>query len=1704
MKRRFLSILLSLIMIVTCLPLSIVHAFSDGEQPDAKTTPTISVENAYAKAGTTVDVNINISNNSGIAGARITIAYDAGLTLTDAVSGAVFETLDYTRPGNYSSPCNFNWDSENAVATDDGTILTLTFAVADNASVDDNLTIDVSYVYGDIYDVDLNSILVNMESGYIDVIDYIYGDVNDDGTVNGKDVTLIRRHNAGGYDVTINEAAADVNCDGTINGKDVTIIRRYIAGGYGIELPIVPPVGCNHNMEHIEEMPATCTEDGNIEYWLCTVCGKYFSDADGSHEITQASTIIPATGHSFSEEWTFDSTYHWHASTCGHDNVVTDRAEHSFDSEGICTVCGYSNNTPDPSKPYRIDFRLIEYNANQGDDYIGTQAIDNSANETHVYFSATETFELVPISCPGYEFLGWYTPDGERMTSVPVGTNHDLILYARWSEITYNITYRVYLSPVGAITEDRYLHYTVSKGLQDLPNPTINNYEFLGWYKDDGTEVTRIPVGTTGDIVLNAYWTSFRNMAKAVDHIGDPTVIVDNVNGRIYFAYELGTIENVPISDAIWTIQGVSGIEQLLSTTVSTTITQTRADEIAEIISNTTVDSNTWRLSEDWNDTIHIDEGWAQQHGMTVEEAETILKGDSNTYSLTTSNGGSNTSTSNTGTTTVTYDSRNDETGIGATYNEETSASYHYNEHETDTLNTSLKTSLGVKAGCDLAGVEAGIEAGIETGQEWGYDEGIEIGGKTSSEFSGSANQNLHTGTDTTTVDTHTNSSVSSWNNSETSEHTQSASQSNTVSQTLSDVLSSTYNIGQSYIHGSSQSSEQGFSNSNSYSVNSATTFTYATSETVTTTRTYSTDGKSDGWYRLVIAGRVHVFGVVGYDVASKSYFVYTYSIMEDETYDFLDYSPYSSFDDNDDFAALPFEVPYDICEYVHEMTLETEGLLFRTNTNAGTATVIGYTGTDEEVHIPSFYSNGGYAYKVTGISESAFAGKDIRAIILSEYIDVIPDNAFKNCTSLESVFGRFTQIGSEAFSGCANLSEIELSSYITYVGEDAFLGVPQVTLYALNQTTALYKAYKLHPDVESFEQLKSFARDLTQTAAASILSSGADSMVLDLSPAISGTIFSLNVPSIDRFELLGGKNSYPDMLLNSEAGTTVLRNTTIADCTRIPLVIASDNIILDTVSVTSPSFALLAKSQNVNITMVRDNVLASESGNAVVCKDPTLISEISTRATVGVLDVSGNMYVCGAPPITGSEYLDVTNGEIIYIGDDQFSSLIRGCFTVNFNANGGDVATASKDIEFGAVYGELPVPTRATYDFVGWFTEAEGGTMITEDTVSTAIYDQTLYAHWELKQYTVYFNANGGSCETVSFPAIIGCAPVSLPTPTRTGFTFVGWFTLASSWGTQVTLENWNSVIGSMDPVTLVNNGLTLYAMWSVNSYTVSWSTGTGYSITVNRVSSPNAGASTNTLSNGATVYYGDVLTVTYTPATGYSIATHGATSITVTGNIDSSTIYATASANSYTYNIVYRSANGTSLGSTTITRTWGTTVTVTAPDKSSQGYTTPASQTVTWDSTTPKTITFTYGVTSVGFTTKTGTIDTSPKLSYSARLEYQNRTATSVQVRVVWTTTIGAGSWTVYGQRLNASTNAGSSSATIAAFNAWENSVSYDRSATGTTGWMTVNLSTTNATTASVNIYYYQFNSNGTDMTQGYGACGVNTTWTLNIPAY
>ena len=55
----------------------------------------------------------------------------------------------------------------------------------------------------------------------------------------------------------------------------------------------------NHaDLKKVDAKKATYTKEGNITYWYCDDCGKYYSDAEATREITKADTVIPRKTHS--------------------------------------------------------------------------------------------------------------------------------------------------------------------------------------------------------------------------------------------------------------------------------------------------------------------------------------------------------------------------------------------------------------------------------------------------------------------------------------------------------------------------------------------------------------------------------------------------------------------------------------------------------------------------------------------------------------------------------------------------------------------------------------------------------------------------------------------------------------------------------------------------------------------------------------------------------------------------------------------------------------------------------------------------------------------------------------------------------------------------------------------------------------------------------------------------------------------------------------------------------------------------------------------------------------------------------------------------------------------------------------------------------------------------------------------------------------
>lgn len=186
-------------------------------------------------------------------------------------------------------------------------------------------------------------------------------------------------------------------------------------------------------------------------------------------------------------------------------------------------------------------------------------------------------------------------------------------------------------------------------------------------------------------------------------------------------------------------------------------------------------------------------------------------------------------------------------------------------------------------------------------------------------------------------------------------------------------------------------------------------------------------------------------------------------------------------------------------------------------------------------------------------------------------------------------------------------------------------------------------------------------------------------------------------------------------------------------------------------------------------------------------------------------------------------------------------SPAVTGSYTVTYNANGGSVYPASAS-----------AARTTSYTFSKWNTASGGsGNNYVGGNTITLSSSATLYAQWT------------GSTTT---------AAVALPTPTRTGYTFNGWYT------------GGDTKVGNAGASYTPSGNITLYAQWTIVKYTVSYNANGGDASTVPASQTKDYGATltlsstTPTRANGTTTY-----TVTYN-ANGGSVGTASATATKTT----------------------------------------------------------------------------------------------------------------------------------------------------------------------------------------------------------------------------
>lgn len=257
--------------------------------------------------------------------------------------------------------------------------------------------------------------------------------------------------------------------------------------------------------------------------------------------------------------------------------------------------------------------------------------------------------------------------------------------------------------------------------------------------------------------------------------------------------------------------------------------------------------------------------------------------------------------------------------------------------------------------------------------------------------------------------------------------------------------------------------------------------------------------------------------------------------------------------------------------------------------------------------------------------------------------------------------------------------------------------------------------------------------------------------------------------------------------------------------------------------------------------------------------------------------------------------------------------------YTIAFDSNGGSGTINS----ITATYDEsvtLPSSgfTRTGYTLVGWETTTRNydlGQSVSNLATSGTV---TLKAMWTAKTYTVTFNANGGTCTTTSKSVTYDSTYGTLPTPTRTGYSFAGWYT-AETGGIEVVSTT----------KVAITSAQTLFAHWTANTYTVKFNSQGGSTVADKTVTYDSTYGALSTPTRDGYKFLG------------WFTATSGGTQVTADTKVTitaTQTLYAQWQANTYT---VVFSGNGNTGGSTaTQTLTYDKAEALTANGFTKTGY--------------------------------------------------------------------------------------------------------------------------------------------------------------------
>ena len=228
-----------------------------------------------------------------------------------------------------------------------------------------------------------------------------------------------------------------------------------------------------------------------------------------------------------------------------------------------------------------------------------------------------------------------------------------------------------------------------------------------------------------------------------------------------------------------------------------------------------------------------------------------------------------------------------------------------------------------------------------------------------------------------------------------------------------------------------------------------------------------------------------------------------------------------------------------------------------------------------------------------------------------------------------------------------------------------------------------------------------------------------------------------------------------------------------------------SGKLTLKGINITGNTYSVYNDDKSVSV--VGDSTLSGSiyTTNAIMANG-TAVSSLTKVYAITLPDspTVGTVVVSGSKD-TQHYQLANTGYALLPKSDGSSNLVVAQKYKVSFDKNGGNGTTNDIEVLCGGVYG----PTRTGYTFGGWYTSSSlTGTAATSIS-STATGNKTYYAKWTANTYTVTYNKNSGTITNESkYTSYTYGTGLTLPTPTRTGYTFGGWYTSSALTGTAVT----------------------------------------------------------------------------------------------------------------------------------------------------------------------------------------------------------------------------------------------------------------------------------------------------------------------------